>query len=768
MEHARAVASLTLLDRHVKSNVLRIVLENTFTPDAQTKQEAVFLVAVQDLQESAAWKLCSKRAVKIPCRGCIYVYAKKASTTKHDGVQETPTIVESPSAPVYATIVRSGHTGSVYENTSTVTIHDAPITVLNPAYCNSNMQPHKPIDWSSKADEETFEIDEWDKIARKNAIRFEENGGVYYNNDDKIKNLKIQNTELIKLVSSKTMDYYEAEFKKLPYGLLKDYKVSQMTVNITKNRYKGIYPYDDHRVKVQGDHTDYINASFIDGYKRRNEYIATLGPMSKQLGDFGAFWKMVWQQNVDIIVMLTNLVEEGKDKCEQYWPGFGDSQTYGGIRVSCQSEDEYAKFTRRSFAIVKKQDRRMRTLTHLHFTAWPDKDIPEDVTSIIEFRQYVMRAQATLVGPIIVHCSAGVGRTGTFIAIDILTKEGEAEGAIDIPGCLLNMRQNRPNMVQTVGQYKYLHHAVLYALTNDVHPVAGTQFQAYMDTTSKDNIFNMFKHVQDIKTNGSLDESEAVEKNTKRADKNRDGADIPGDEHRLRLHLNRRPGSSDYINAVFVSSFKTKNKYVLAQTPLPNTVVDFITMLVQTECSCIVDFDPSFNGNIGEYLPADNQVLKIGVFNVRCSRPEVNSYRIKRTMTIENRANQTHAELSLTHLEFTDWDMEEPVPKSPFDYRRFIAEVDAVTAGTNSEKPVVLHCWDGASKCGLFCVVANLLQKMALEHEVSVVNAVMTVKTRRKGAIPNLEQFQFCHDCVLDYVQNVNIYANVAADLSDC
>ncbi|KAH3840639.1 hypothetical protein DPMN_114092 [Dreissena polymorpha] len=97
--------------------------------------------------------------------------------------------------------------------------------------------------------------------------------------------------------------------------------------------------------------------------------------------------------------------------------------------------------------------------------------------------------------------------------------------------------------------------------------------------------------------------------------------------------------------------------------------------------------------------------------------------------------------------------MEEPVPKSPIDYRRFIAEVDAVTACTDSDKPVVLHCWNGASKCGLFCVVANLLQKMALEHEVSVVTAVRTVNTRRKGAIPNLEQFQFCHDCVLDYVQ---------------
>ncbi|XP_052249755.1 receptor-type tyrosine-protein phosphatase epsilon-like [Dreissena polymorpha] len=159
---------------------------------------------------------------------------------------------------------------------------------------------------------------------------------------------------------------------------------------------------DAHRVKVLGEDTDYINASFIDGYKKRHEYIAALGPMSKQLGDFRAFWKMVWQQKVEKVVMVTNLVEEGANE--------------------------------------------ERILHHLHFTVWPDKDVPEDVTSIIEFREKILQAPVVLGGPTIVHC---VGRTGTYIAIDTVTKEGESEGAVDIAGCVLNMRQNRPNMVQT-------------------------------------------------------------------------------------------------------------------------------------------------------------------------------------------------------------------------------------------------------------------------------------------------------------------------------
>ncbi|XP_052252654.1 receptor-type tyrosine-protein phosphatase kappa-like [Dreissena polymorpha] len=699
--------------------------------------------------------------------GLFICFRRRSHAPKNETISVESNNASNSSAPVYAIVTRREHPVSVYENTSSVKANNTTVQVHNPGYTKSRLEPVSSSDGTSITTEDSLEIDEWDSIARNNAVIFEENGGVYYNNSEKIKTLKISVAELNTFVMSKNVDFFKKEFEKLPYGLLKEYRVSQMKANIGKNRYKGVYPYDDYRVKVRGGDTDYINASFIDGYKRRKEYIATLGPMSKQLGNFATFWRMVWQQNVEKIVMVTNLVEEGKDKCEKYWSSVDAPQMYDDIQVSCQSEDEYAEFTRRTFYVIK--DRQTRTLTQLHFTSWPDKDVPEDVTSIIEFRQNVLRAPATLEGPTIVHCSAGIGRTGTYIAIDILTKEGEAEGAVDIPGCVLNMRQNRPNMVQTAGQYAYLHHAVVHSLTFDCKAVAIKEFQLYMDSTSKDKIRNIFHQFQETASCESSDETEAVARNAKRTDKNREGADAPGDEYRPKLFLNRKPGSTDYINAVFVNSFQQQQKYILAQTPLPNTVVDFLALLVQTNCACIVNFE-SANMNardIGVYLPADNQMLKNGIFSVRCSKTDANEYRHKRTLTIEHRANQVNESLSLTYLEFTDWNTEERIPNSPANFRRFIAEVDVETANS-SDRPVLIHCLDGASKCGLFCVVANLLQKMEVEHEVSVANAVRKVKTRRKGAIPNLEQFQFCHDCVLDYTQSFNIYSNIAAELSDC
>ncbi|XP_052763604.1 receptor-type tyrosine-protein phosphatase alpha-like [Mya arenaria] len=140
---------------------------------------------------------------------------------------------------------------------------------------------------------------------------------------------------------------------------------------MSRNRYKGIYPYDDSRVKIRSScGSDYINASFIDGYKKPKQYIATLGPMFQQLRDLSLFWKMIWQQRVEKIVMVTNLIEQGSAKCEQYWPNPGTTKKYGDIMAENRSEDEFAEFTRRAFTVTMDTDK--RTLHQLHFTCWPD------------------------------------------------------------------------------------------------------------------------------------------------------------------------------------------------------------------------------------------------------------------------------------------------------------------------------------------------------------------------------------------------------------
>ncbi|XP_052762339.1 receptor-type tyrosine-protein phosphatase S-like [Mya arenaria] len=565
--------------------------------------------------------------------------------------------------------------------------------------------------------------------------------------------------QLVKYVDEKTNEAYSEEFETFSHGLVKPYVESQKRENVTKNRYKGIYPYDDSRVKVTvNGGSDYINASYIDGYKKPKRYIATLGPMSQQIGDFSLFWKMIWQQRIEKIVMLTNLIEQGSPKCEQYWPDPGTTKTYGNIKVESCSEDEYAEFTRRAFTVTMESEERM--LHHLHFTCWPDKAIPDDVTAMIEFRQRVLSTPSTLNGPTVVRCSAGVGRTGTYIALDILTNEGEAKKAIDIPGCVNKMRQNRPNMVQTVGQYQFLHIAAVYSLTFDSKQIKGENFKEYMNKQTAPGLNSQFKQLQHTVETRSKDETEAVERNKQHLSKNRSNADIPGNENRPRLFLNLKPGASDYINAVYIHSFRMTKRYLVAQTPLPETVIDFLTIAVQERCSCIVSFEADMDKqrNIGIYYPAANQeVLKKGTFQVSSSREENKTFYTERTLTIQHKGTSTYR--TIPHLQFTDWDEMENIPRSTTNFLSFLNVIENVMK-QQDDGPILVHCFDGAGKSGLFCVVSLLLHKMAVEHEVSVLNAVRKVKTTRRLAIPNQEQFVFCHGCVTEYLRSFDVYAN--------
>ncbi|XP_052764640.1 receptor-type tyrosine-protein phosphatase kappa-like [Mya arenaria] len=613
-------------------------------------------------------------------------------------------------------------------------------------------------------EEEELEIDldeERRTHKRKLAKKVEEN--VYYIGIQDIEKRKVKVEELAAFVAGKTLDYYEEEFDKFSDGLTRSCDVAKLPRNREKNRYKGLYAYDDTRVKVIGFDTDYINANYIDGFKERNAYIASLGPMSKQMGDFGMFWNMISQQKVEKIVMVTNLMEEGKEKCEQYWPNVGITKDYSGVKVTCQSEDAYAEFTRR--LLLLNDGKSERQLHHLHFTAWPDRGIPEDVTALIEFRQRVLNSPAHLDGPTLVHCSAGIGRTGTYIALDILTKEGNSNKAVEIPGCIMTMRQNRPNMVQTTEQYEFLHLALVHTLSFNCEQIPEKQFQDYMIETSKGDLIRQFKKIMDTPHVHTDDEIVAKERNKSEKGKNRSVADIPGDEYRPRLYLGIRHGDSDYVNAVFAHAFQAKRKYIVAQSPLPNTVQDFLTLAYQENCSCIVSFEQSDGKkDIGEYYPADNQVLKKGQLSISCERDKVkNEYSIQKWLTIEFKGS-TQGEggkSTLRHFEFTDWNQTGNVPCSPANYVAFLRDVKMAS----SNKPVLVHCRDGGSKSGLFCVMAFLMEKMVVEHEVSVVNAVRKVKARRPNAVANQAQFDFCHDCVLEFVRSFKPYYNFRGEI---
>ncbi|XP_048255306.1 tyrosine-protein phosphatase 10D-like [Haliotis rufescens] len=256
----------------------------------------------------------------------------------------------------------------------------------------------------------------------------------------------------------------EGEFKKLPSSNIKPVNCASLDENEGKNRYKDILPFDATRVPLEienEDDSDYINASYIDGYMDQTRYVATQGPLEHTKNDF---WRMIWQLNTAKIVMVTNLMESGKLKCYKYWPFCSSESTmYGSISVQCAKEEVYETYTLRSMAIWK-EGTETRMIKQFHFTQWPDHGVPSDTTALLHFHNVVKDTALPLSGPLVVHCSAGVGRTGTFLALDYLLDEARSEGRVCVFNCVQHFRRERMKMVQTKEQYIFIHSILLDAL----------------------------------------------------------------------------------------------------------------------------------------------------------------------------------------------------------------------------------------------------------------------------------------------------------------
>ncbi|XP_043959328.1 receptor-type tyrosine-protein phosphatase H-like isoform X7 [Gambusia affinis] len=244
-------------------------------------------------------------------------------------------------------------------------------------------------------------------------------------------------------------------------------KAATLPENRRKNRFTNILPYDWSRVKLNAstpnNTLDYINANYLPGYSSSREYIACQGPLPNTVGDF---WRMVWEQKVKRIVMVTNCVEAGRTKCEQYWPEDRSPSSHGELIVSKTSEERESNWVLREFKVKHMKDAEERTVKHFHFTAWPDHGVPQGTEVLIRFRGLVRKhiESEESKAPTVVHCSAGVGRTGTIIALDVLLQQLQQERAVGINSFVYKMRKHRSHMVQTESQYVFLHQCIMDSL----------------------------------------------------------------------------------------------------------------------------------------------------------------------------------------------------------------------------------------------------------------------------------------------------------------
>ncbi|KAK0083318.1 hypothetical protein PV326_006773, partial [Microctonus aethiopoides] len=536
---------------------------------------------------------------------------------------------------------------------------------------------------------------------------------------------------------------------------------SKSAENQSKNRYGNIIAYDHSRVRLlpcsgspPNKGQDYINANYIDGWQRSRAYIGTQGPLPSTID---SFWRMVWEQRVSIIVMITNLVERGRPKCDMYWPKEG-SETYGHVQVTLVKEDVMATYTIRTLHIrhlkIKKKKNGTnigeRTIYQYHYTGWPDHGVPDHPLPVLSFIRKSSSANPSNAGPIIVHCSAGVGRTGAYIVIDAMLKQAKSKGEINVFGFLKHIRTQRYSLVQTEEQYIFIHDALQEAIESGETNIP---------------IDNLLEHVQNMlaPTNTKTDPWNNIEAqynlvtSWKPKDFNLVSATKPCNVHKnriseiipienARVHLTPKAGidGSDYINATWFAGFQRNREFILTQHPLKTTIKEFWQMLWDHNAKTIVMLTQCDEMEYPEFWPSEGEELQTDNFRVHlCAIKKTTSGVIIREVVV--RSLQDDYELSARIVQGPInqnglW----PHNENPKTFVSIIQDFHK----EYQNGPIVVMDRYGGIEAALFILLTTLMKQIDFEKSADIYMFSKLLYMKRPGIFRSKDDYLLVYRCL--------------------
>ncbi|XP_024143455.1 receptor-type tyrosine-protein phosphatase delta isoform X29 [Oryzias melastigma] len=537
---------------------------------------------------------------------------------------------------------------------------------------------------------------------------------------------------------------------------------SNLEVNKPKNRYANVIAYDHSRILLSAidgiPGSDYINANYIDGYRKQNAYIATQGPLPETFGDF---WRMIWEQRSAVVVMMTKLEERSRVKCDQYWPTRG-TETYGLIQVSLLDTVELATYCVRTFALFKNGSSEKREVRQFQFTAWPDHGVPEHPTPFLAFLRRVKACNPPDAGPMVVHCSAGVGRTGCFIVIDAMLERNKHEKTVDIYGHVTLMRAQRNYMVQTEDQYVFIHDALLEAVNCGTTEVPARNLYAYIQKLTQieggENVTGMeleFKRLANTKAHTSRFISANLPCNKF---KNRLVNIMPYESTRVCLQPIRGVEGSDYINASFIDGYRQQKAYIATQGPLAETTEDFWRMLWEHNSTIVVmltKLREMGREKCHQYWPAERSARYQYFVVDPMAEYNMPQYILREFKVTDARDGQSR---TVRQFQFTDWP-EQGVPKSGEGFIDFIGQVHKTKEQFGQDGPISVHCSAGVGRTGVFITLSIVLERMRYEGVVDIFQTVKMLRTQRPAMVQTEDQYQFCYRAGLEYLGSFDHYA---------
>ncbi|XP_026017687.1 receptor-type tyrosine-protein phosphatase delta isoform X28 [Astatotilapia calliptera] len=555
---------------------------------------------------------------------------------------------------------------------------------------------------------------------------------------------------------------FSQEYESIDPGQQFTWEHSNLEVNKPKNRYANVIAYDHSRVLLSAidgiPGSDYINSNYIDGYRKQNAYIATQGSLPETFGDF---WRMLWEQRSATIVMMTKLEERSRVKCDQYWPTRG-TETYGLIQVTLLDTVELATYCVRTFALFKNGSSEKREVRQFQFTAWPDHGVPEHPTPFLAFLRRVKACNPPDAGPMVVHCSAGVGRTGCFIVIDAMLERIKHEKTVDIYGHVTLMRAQRNYMVQTEDQYVFIHDALQEAVNCGTTEVPARNLYAYIQKLTQieggENVTGMeleFKRLANTKAHTSRFISANLPCNKF---KNRLVNIMPYESTRVCLQPIRGVEGSDYINASFIDGYRQQKAYIATQGPLAETTEDFWRMLWEHNSTIVVmltKLREMGREKCHQYWPAERSARYQYFVVDPMAEYNMPQYILREFKVTDARDGQSR---TVRQFQFTDWP-EQGVPKSGEGFIDFIGQVHKTKEQFGQDGPISVHCSAGVGRTGVFITLSIVLERMRYEGVVDIFQTVKMLRTQRPAMVQTEDQYQFCYRAGLEYLGSFDHYA---------
>ncbi|CAF2263567.1 unnamed protein product [Rotaria magnacalcarata] len=586
---------------------------------------------------------------------------------------------------------------------------------------------------------------------------------------------------------------FAIEFKSIPSFDELPCTAATRSIVSSKNRFLNILPIDATRVilsQLNDDPaTDYINGNYISGYKTPNKFIATQGPKPDTCEDV---WRMIWELKIKSVVMLTNVIEGASrmTKCHQYWPELSQTITYGSYCITCIDVISIGDYDKRYFQLNKihkndelpspsssidpiddalslstissmNDDHQSHLVIQYHYKQWKDMDVPTDSHTLLHLINEVNELTSPEQYPIVVHCTAGVGRTGTYIAIDAMIDKMKREGKVDIYDFVLQMRRERNLMVQTVRQYVFIYRSLLeYYLYGNTR-IEANKFRSVYSSLKKNKQNLLVSEYNKLSLLPVENVSQRDAYFADNIDRNRHPQIVPYDRNRVCLS---RILGHPYINASFVEGYSYHCSFIITQDPLSETIHEFWRMFIEHDSNCIVQLHTMAESSpkCPLYYPNDyDTTMKIGSTTLlKLIQKEL----LQEKMIIrEFCLTDTREALSKTiyHFEYlppisTNDEFENGqcfpsiLTNSLFD---FIGYINKRQHTTNHDRYITVHCGNGGPSCSLFCMCVMLLDQLKNEHAVDIFQRVRALQRQRAAMITSFAQYEYFYEMILKFLE---------------